>query len=242
MEITDVNTLFGAYPSRHPDSTPEALVELMNANGITYSLTLSTWGAYHEDSSGNKETIQACTKYHQLVPVATINPSGYWNQPGIIEALASYEMYRFFPHDQGWPYYYAPFLSLLKRISSSGTNKPVMISVRNPGDITQIASTLSSNTMPIIMEGVSITTLTEAMLVMKDMPNLYLETHALKAPGALELIKDVVGINRILFGSDAPGLSLGAALRYIRSSNLSDQDKAMILSGNVEVIWHGGKG
>ena len=29
MEITDVNTLFGAYPAQHADSSPETLVDAM---------------------------------------------------------------------------------------------------------------------------------------------------------------------------------------------------------------------
>ena len=33
MEITDVNTLFGAYPAQHPDSNAETLVEAMQTEG-----------------------------------------------------------------------------------------------------------------------------------------------------------------------------------------------------------------
>ena len=44
MEITDVNTLFGAYPSKHPDSTAETLVSTMQGNKVDWCLTLSSWG------------------------------------------------------------------------------------------------------------------------------------------------------------------------------------------------------
>jgi predicted TIM-barrel fold metal-dependent hydrolase len=240
MEITDVNTLYGAYPSRHADSTPEMLVEAMTANGVDYCLTLSTRGVYHEDTEGNNDTMQACRAFQKLVPVATLDPRGYWGQPNIVEALTSFEMFRFFPHEQGWPYEYEPFLKLLERINATH-KKPVMMSVRQPGDVTRIASALKSYTVPIILEGVSMATLSEAILIMRDRPNVYMETHSLKGPGTLESLRDNVGISRILFGSDAPGLSLGAALRYIRGSNLSEQDKTSILGGNAAAIWHGGQ-
>ena len=60
--------------------------------------------------------------------------------------------------------------------------------------------------------------------------NLYVETHALLAPYALPLLRDTVGIGRVLFGSDAPGLSLAAALRYVRASGLSEADQTAVLS------------
>ena len=99
MEITDVNTVFGAYPAQHADSSPETLTEAMRANGIDWGLTLSTYGLFYDAAEGNGETMRACRTHDHLIPVATLNPAHYWGQDGVVESIAenAFEMVRFFP-------------------------------------------------------------------------------------------------------------------------------------------------
>ena len=241
MEITDVNTLFGAYPSQHPDSSPESLVAVMEAQHVDWCLTLSTWGLFHHDAEGNAETMRACRAHDHLLPVATLNPTTYWGKGGVIEAIASdpFEMFRFFPQRQDWPLDFAPFADILTHLATL-PKMPVMVSVPRPGDATVLARVVADYPHPIILEGVSRVTLAEAISVLRGNDRMYLETHALHTPDALPLLGDSVGIERILFGSDAPGLSLGAALRSIQNSELPDADKTAILSTNAQRIWQGG--
>lgn len=240
MEITDVNTLFGAFPSRHPNHSADTLVEMMQASGVDYSLTMSTAGLFYHDKAGNDETMAACRRLQHLVPVATIDPRGFWGQADALQVLANgYEMYRFFPQDQGWPVEVAPFREILEALPSVAS-RPLMISVRVPGDVTRIAAATAGYPSAVILDGVCPDTLSEAISVMRTHQNVYIETHALRSPEALSTLKQTVGIGRVLFGSAAPGMSLGAAVRYVRGSGLSEQDQAMILSGNAATIWHGG--
>ena len=241
MEITDVNTLFGAYPSHHPDSDPEALVAVMKAQGVDWCLTLSTWGLFHHHAEGNAETMRACRAHDHLIPVATLNPTAYWGQGGVIEDIVQdpFEMFRFFPQAQGWPLDFAPFADVLARLAAL-PRMPIMVSVPSPGDSTVLARVAADYPHPIILEGVSRATLAEAITVLRRNDRMYLETHALTAPDALTLLRDTVGIGRVLFGSDAPGLSLGAALRAVQRSGLSDADTNAVLSANAQHIWQAG--
>lgn len=240
MEITDVNTMFGAYPSRHPNNSAETLVEMMQANRVDYALTMSTLGLFDHESAGNEETMAVCRRLQNLVPVATIDPRGFWGRPEALAPLATgYEMYRFFPQDQGWAVDFGPFRDILEALPTVGS-RPIMISVRVPGDITRIAAAASGYPNAVILDGVSPDTLSEAVSIMRTNPQIFLETHALRSPEALPVLKQTVGIGRVLFGSCAPGMSLGAALRYVRGGGLSEQDQAMVLSGNAATIWHGG--
>ena len=91
----------------------------------------------------------------------------------------------------------------------------------------------------VVLEGVSRETLAETIMVLRDVPRLYLETHALRMPDALRLLRDADSIDRVLFGSDAPGMSLGAALRYVQGSDLTAEEQAAVLGGNAQKIWHG---
>jgi predicted TIM-barrel fold metal-dependent hydrolase len=240
MEITDVNTLFGAYPSLHPESTADSLAAVMERNGVDWGLTLSTWGLFHHSTEGNTETLRACKMHDHLIPVATANPQGYWGQREAIEEIArpEYEMFRFFPYLQGWPIDFAPFQALLATLTST-SRKPIMVSVYNPGDITALERIVTAYQNPIILEGVSSAILSEAVTVMQRNAHIYLETHNLRVADSLALLRDTVGIQRVLFGSDAPGLSLAASLRFIKKSGLSDSDLDAVLGGNANTIWHG---
>lgn len=149
-------------------------------------------------------------------------------------------MFRFFPQVQGWPYDFAPFAEILKTLASL-PRMPIMVGVEKPGDITRLARAVADYPHPVILEGVARDTLAEAVTVMRQNPRLYLETHALRVPDALRLLNDAVGMGRVLFGSDAPGMSLGAALAYVRGSGLSDDEQAAVLGGNAQQIWHGGE-
>ena len=68
---------------------------------------------------------------------------------------------------------------------------------------------------------------------MGEHPNIMIETHELHAPGALELIANRVGADRIVFGSGAPTRSIASSLYYITSAGLSDDAKTAILGGNI---------
>ena len=149
-------------------------------------------------------------------------------------------MVRFFPHLQGWPLEFAPFLRILSVLGRL-PKMPIMVSVDDPGDATVLARVLGDYPHPVILEGVSRTTLAEAVSVCRRHERLYIETHALHAPDALTQLRDTGGIGRVLFGSDAPGLSLGAALRSVQNAALSDADKSAVLSGNAQRIWQGGE-
>ncbi len=238
MEITDVNTLFGAYPAQRPDSSPEALVAAMGQQGVAWCLALSTTGLFHHDTEGNAETLRACRAHDHLIPVATLNPTTYYGQEGVIEAVAGepFEMFRFFPHRQGWPLDFAPFADVLARLAER-PRMPVMVGVSRPGDATALARAAADYPHPVILEGVSPATLAEAVSVLRRHPNFFVETHALAAPGALARLRDTVGIGRVLFGSDSPGLSLAASLRSVQNSDLSDDDKNAVLSGNAQRLW-----
>lgn len=241
MEITDVNTLFGAYPAQHADSSAETLTEAMRAQEVQWCLALSTQGVFHLAAEGNAETLRACRAHDHLIPVATLNPVHFWGQEGLVEGLAenAFEMIRFFPHRQGWPLEFAPFLRLLSVIGRQ-ERMPIMVHVSERGEATRLARLLEDFPHPVVLEGVSSDTLAEAMTLMRVHENLYVETHALHAPHALPLLRDVVGIERALFGSDAPGRSLAAALRSVRTSGLSEADQNAVLGGNAQRIWQGG--
>jgi hypothetical protein len=239
IEILDVNTYFGPTPTERADSSAQTLVTTLVQNEVQWALTLSTYGVLHSDRTGNIETMNACANFDRLIPVATLNPLDFYGRAGHVEDLAGmpFELFRFFPHRQGWPLSFAPFADIVQRLSSV-KSVPLMISVNNPGDITSLVRVLEGYPNAVILAGVAPYTLAECVSVMRTNPQFYLETHSLRSPDALTMLRDTIGISRVLFGSSAPGKSMAVALRFVKRSDLSTDDQLAVLGGNAQSLWH----
>ncbi len=239
MAIIDLNTQFGAYPARHRASTYDMLLAEFGAAGVTSGCTCSTVGIYFNDREGNLDTLAAAASAPgKLIPVAVLNPATALDPAATIAEIASgpFRMVRFFPAEQDWPTDFAPFTQSLKALAT--TSLPVMVSASRRGDATQIAraANAAGSLRAIVLEGASRDTLAECIAAMRDCPALVLETHALAASDSLPAIRDLVGIERIVFGSGASAMSIGAALSYVNGSSLSQSEKALVLGGNAERI------
>jgi predicted TIM-barrel fold metal-dependent hydrolase len=244
MDIIDINTYFGAFPTQHAGSTPESLVAQLDRFGIRQAFTLSTLGMFYSDEAGNAHTREVAeASNRRLLPVATLNPGAHLNDPReMIDQIAAgpFALCRFFPQLQDWPIDYAPFAQTLKYLSER--KKAVMVSVGKVGDITTLARILPDSTMPVILTRVHGPTLAEALAVMRENSAIHLETHSLLVPDGLTRIKDLVGAERLIFGSGAAARSLSAALMYVQKSSLSDQEKAAVLGGNALRLLSAAKG
>ena len=75
--------------------------------------------------------------------------------------------------------------------------------------------------------------LAEAIVVMQERPNVYVETHLINSPNWVELLKAEVGIERLIFGSNAPLAYVSAATAQIEFAAVSEAEKALIFGGNL---------
>jgi predicted TIM-barrel fold metal-dependent hydrolase len=240
MNIIDVNTIFGAYPSEHADSTAEILLKEMAAHGVQRSFSLSTWGIFHREAMGNDHTLRAQQHFDEkIVAVATLSPHDFFSD-ATVDLLAEkpFSLFRFFPDLQEWPIEYAPFEQILRVLKEH--HIPIMVSTKIPGQATVLSRLAANYGAPVILEGVGKQNMAEGLCVLQNNDNFYVETHDFKLPGAIETFRDRVGIERILFGSGSPALSVGSALSYIESSALTDDEKAAVLSENAQSVLLGG--
>jgi predicted TIM-barrel fold metal-dependent hydrolase len=73
----------------------------------------------------------------------------------------------------------------------------------------------------------------------KALSNVYFDTAAtpfLYKPQIFKQVADIIGSDRILFGSDYPLLSPRRIIDQIESTGLSQEDKAKILGGNAQKL------
>jgi predicted TIM-barrel fold metal-dependent hydrolase len=66
--------------------------------------------------------------------------------------------------------------------------------------------------------------------------NLYVETIGFKVYGGIEDVCEKFGAGRLLFGTGAPKYAGSGAVGMITYAGISDAEKRMIASGNLERI------
>jgi len=75
--------------------------------------------------------------------------------------------------------------------------------------------------------------------VAKALTNVFFDTAAtiwLYQPQIFQQVSDIIGIDKILFGSDYPLISPSRIIAQIQSLELAEEDKAKILGGNAQKL------
>ena len=240
FEIIDVNTVFGPWPIVRADMPVERLVTALKGHGVSKSLALSTVGVLHSHGDGNAETLRVCAEQGgTLIPVATIDPRGYFGNAGLVAKLVEQgcKMIRFFPLLQEWPLDHASFCDVLDEIESA--NVPVMVQAKESGCPSSLLRVLPGRKTTFILEGIAFENMAETVSVMRKYPNVMCDTRELRVPGALRFLLDQVGAQRVLFGSGCLRSSLAAALGYVMDAEIGDDAKAAVLGGNIKRLLGG---
>jgi hypothetical protein len=235
VQIVDVNTLFGFWPKRKADISLDMLLSLIEEKGISRACTLSARGIFYDFVAGNTETLNACRTHPELIPTGTLNPACWIGCREEARRLIDLgvRLFRFFPQYQEWHISQAPFRKLLDDLLV-----PSRVAIMLPAElgITAIGEVAKRIPNPIIVEAFRYDKLAEAIVVMQQTPNVFVETHLINSPNFLELLRAEVGLERVLYGSYAPLAYAGAALAPIQHARVPDEDRALILGGNIRRI------
>jgi predicted TIM-barrel fold metal-dependent hydrolase len=235
FEIIDSNTLFGFWPKRKADISLDTLLRLMEEKRIGQAFTLSARGIFYDFVSGNDETLSACREHSQLFPVGTLNPARWIDCLGEARRLIDHgvRLFRFFPRYQEWNIGQSPFRKLVHDVLATGG---VGLMIPAEMGITEIGELAKQVENPIVIEAFRYDRLAEAIVVMGETPNVFVETHLINSPNFVEMLKSEVGAERMIYGSYAPLAYMGAAIAPIEHARVSDGDKALIFGGNVRRI------
>jgi predicted TIM-barrel fold metal-dependent hydrolase len=143
--------------------------------------------------------------------------------------------YRFLREYQGWAIANQGFRLLLQAVAQTGL--PAIVHVPASGDATALLDMSGGWEVPIVLAAISYATLSEALAVMAEAPNFYLEAHRITLPGQVEVMVESVGAERLMFGSWAPMLAQRPSLDMVRVSEISDREKALILGETAHQVF-----
>jgi predicted TIM-barrel fold metal-dependent hydrolase len=78
-----------------------------------------------------------------------------------------------------------------------------------------------------------------AIQAAQDLPNILLDTSAMPYPEMIRRAVEIVGADRVLFGSDGPGCVPALEIEKVRLAGLSAADEALVLGDNIQRILDG---
>jgi predicted TIM-barrel fold metal-dependent hydrolase len=231
-DLFDVSTLFGVWPKRRADIALPTLLRSMREHHIARACTLSAAGIFYDFVEGNHETLAAAAAHPELTPAGTVNPCRWLGCLDEARRLIDQgvRLFRFFPQYQEWHINQAPFRKLLREVLARAGVVLIL-----PADMgfTAIGDMAAAIPNPIIVESFKYAFLAEAIVVMQERPNVYVETHLINSPNWVELLKAEVGVERLIFGSNAPLAYVSAATAQIEYAPVPEADKALIFGGNL---------
>ena len=237
MHVIDVNTSFGKRVDPDPRFSLDALLRELDSHAVACAMSYSRRGVCYDAAAGNAETIAAAQGERRIVPVATLDPRESPDfEPELERCLSrGIRALRFFPGLQGWSVSSVLFGRMLNRLSGSGVC--LIFSVAEGGDrwdnVGRIAEATAGSGLPVILCDTYYHDMAEAMAVMQEHPHVYADTNWQALVGALEIMAEQVGADRLLYGSGAPERPMQKALNQVLETELDEEQKAAILGGNA---------
>ncbi len=237
--IIDINACFGFEPGRKVDASFSQLLGLMGRFNIEKALTYSLKAVYYDFQEGNEETLKVAQREPSIIPVAVVNPQQFsdflWAIKGIKEA--GFKAIRLFPHLHHYPYDFSPLEHIFGEALQA--ELPVLIHCRSQGSATLIGRWAERFAIPFILCEVGYDNLAEVLYVAMRNPNIYLETSWLDGFGNIEIAREYLGADRLLFGSGMPYRNPYPAMETVRRSFISPEDKEKIMGMNARrlLLW-----
>ena len=235
--IIDVLTQFGIWPRRNVDISSSILLELMKNNGVDRACTISARGIFYDYSAGNDETLKLCKEDNSFIPVATINPAAYFGCYNEARKCIDqgFKLFRFFPTIQEWSIDGLVFGKIADILSE--TDAGLLIPASE--GFSKIVSILGGMKNPVIITSFRYSHLGEAIEAIRKYPNVYIETHMINSPDYLDVLKEEVGLDKVIYGSNSPLSYMAASLKQITKSDLSETMKGKVLGKNLEGLLKG---
>jgi hypothetical protein len=233
--IVDSHTVVGFWPREAKDLSPQALLRLMQRHGVDRACVTSARAFVYDFVEGNQETLEICAAHEALLPGTVIDPRRFLECRDEIASARDrgFRLFRLFPDEQGWTADSPAFTRLLPDFAEAGL--PVAAPSRI--GLGPLLRAWGDVDLPLILSGVTYWDLADVLAMMEAHPRVCLDTSLLNSPGAIELICERFGAERVLFGSGALLNEMAPALETVRQAQVSEAQRALILGGNATRLF-----
>lgn len=227
-------------------SDPAAFLELMDENGVDYTVVLAELSPETTGIATNEEVLEFCSRSPRLIPFCNVNP-GLSKEPGRelrrwaeegFRGLKLYPTYQhFYPNDRAlYPMYEAAQELRMPVLFHTGTSvfRGSKIKYGEPLHLDDLAVDFPD--LPLVMAHSGRTMWYEQAFTLARLhPNLYMEISGLPPKNLLNYFPALErNAGKIIFGSDWPGMpGVKRNLDEIRSLPLKGSTISGILGGTA---------
>ena len=243
--LTDVNTWLGNWPfQKFEINTPGKLAKHLKAEGISHAFVSSLDSVFLPDpDQGNKVLLSELKKYPCLYPVMIIDLSlDNWKE--LLEKYRNLniKLIKLVPNYHGYSLL-SPCVKELMRMLGAGSILPV-IQVRLEDERTQHKMckvpgvevkdiVKCANKFPYIEMIVCGAYYTEALELVRETKNLYIEISFIEKFDTIRSLLKEIPAKRILFGSHTPFFYTRSSVMKIKAPGINENDRRLIMNRKV---------
>jgi predicted TIM-barrel fold metal-dependent hydrolase len=211
----------------------ETLAGMLAESGVAAALTLSLRGVLYDHQIGNAETLDVCRRHPQLVPVATINLARHvgWREDVDWCLAQGFRAFRFFPTSQHWSVRDVGFRQLCERLAP--TNVPLFFTIADGKEANEIAERTADFGLPVVLLQGAYANEGTTIPLAQRYPHVHFDLTRRGTPHIVRYLIDECGIDRVLFGTNAPQNCIQPAMNSVFAADLPAEQTEQILSGNI---------
>ena len=247
LPFFDCNCLIGTRQYRHPTS-PESLGDYLRDfeyYDITAALVHHAYAVEYAQDYGNRFLLDEIRDHPQLYPEWVVIPhwAGEMAPPErlVTEMLRlGVRAARVYPQAHGFPLTPEIAGPLLRALQEARI--PLFVDVAQLNLEGAIGLAQQYPDLPVVLCGVAWASDRIIFARFADVPNLHLETWAFQGHRAYERFVTAFGSERLLFGTDLPLRSPGAARMMTCYEQLGEPDRRNIAGGNLRRLLAGVRG
>ncbi|MBC7328943.1 hypothetical protein H5T88_01135 [bacterium] len=223
-------------------ASPEAVLEEMKRNNISFSILTHFTGYFYNFLEGNHFLRQIVDGSDCLYGYLSANP--YYIQHSISD------MRKHLPHDKflalhfspqywGMEWYEEPVLELLNAYRRFV--KPLVCYF--PSEHYSVAQKLANDfaTMQFLLTDIKTSEWDEALKLAKNCPNIFLCVNPYLLPQDIKKACELLGAHRLIMGSNFPLFPQSIVLRLIEASGISEREISLITSQNAKKFFRIGE-
>ena len=232
--IIDAYSLVGGIPIRSAQTDFPQLLSEMESTGVNHVMATSLKAIHADARKGNQYLFDQASDDPRILPVGVIAPLAGSNdiEEIITECIDNNAVALAFPAEQS-----LSFSSLVfqKTIRTAANSKLPLIAygATKSGTPSQLAKFTSNLGCRLLFSGTIYFLLDELMAVLDGFDHVYSDTSWQTTPGAIELLVEHGGSERVLFGSGCPVRPIRPALNTVLDTDLENKVKRNILGSNA---------
>jgi uncharacterized protein len=229
--LIDINAGFGGR-----ETIQEFTAEMMCAQlkRTPYSLAfIHSHQGMSDTTSANDQTFALCGTDQTLLPAAVIAPRDTFGWREEIARCREHgvRLFRIYPDQGAWPVDSIFTDIIIEELA--GTGAVLMVEATTPGLPSLLAERSHGADLPIIFTEARYFPLTELLLLAQRHPAIHIETSRLTSPGGIERCVEVIGPERVVYGSGTGRYPAWVAWQTLQRANISDAERASIAWRNA---------